>query len=125
MQTLREDIVEANKKLQDANDSTRLRVADMLEKDQLKARADRATLLSQMTALITANAEAHEARIITGLATVSKSVERTSCDLDKSHISHLAALDEWRQKSDTIVAGISAVRDCTKKKLKTDYAVSG
>lgn len=96
---------------------------EVVDDERQKSAAERQRLLTQITSLITANAETQEKRLSDRVASVSEDISAAVTAYDTKQAVYNEGVSAWSNKSNDILAGVSKSRDAVKSKIKADFAV--
>jgi hypothetical protein len=116
--------VQADAALLAANKSAQGRLTQIIEEEKLKAAEERQSLLSQMTTLIHATAEAQDNRLASKVLTVNDGIDSSHAAYKVTHDAYNQGMDTWSGKSKDIIGDVVKSRDNVKMKIKADFAVS-
>lgn len=108
--------------LQNASISSRLQEA--VEEERRQAVDDRQKLLTQITALITIQAEAQESRLSERAAQVQKGLSESSTSLDGALVHYDEGMQAWDEKEGEMLEVVKKSRDQLKTKLKDDWTAA-
>jgi kinesin family protein 11 len=105
--------------LQNANISTRMQEA--LEEERRVAAEERQKLLTQISALITTQAEAQESRFADRTLQVQKNMADYNTSLEGAISQYGQGMDSWDEKEGELLEEVKKSRDQLKTKLKDDW----
>ncbi|PTB68212.1 kinesin-like protein [Trichoderma citrinoviride] len=105
--------------LQNANISTRMQEA--LEEERRQAAEERQKLLSQISALITSQAEAQESRFAERTSQIQKNMADYNASLEGAISQYGQGMDAWDGKEGELLEEVKKSRDQLKTKLKDDW----
>ncbi|KAH6609207.1 kinesin family member 11 [Trichoderma cornu-damae] len=105
--------------LQNANISTRMQEA--LEEERRQAAEERQKLMAQISALITAQAEAQESRFADRTSQVQKNMADYNTSLEGAISQYGQGMDSWDEKEGELLEEVKKSRDQLKTKLKDDW----
>ncbi|KAF2747509.1 kinesin family protein-like protein [Sporormia fimetaria CBS 119925] len=121
---LHEQIVEANTALVASNRAAKGRLMEVVDEEREKAAAERQQLLTTLTSLITANAEAQEKRLREQVASVGDDIDTATAAHNTQQSIYNEGMGAWTAKSKDIVSGVCKSRDGVKSKIKADFAAA-
>ena len=96
--------------------------AVLAEEHQLLA-ADRQSLLSQISSLITSQGEAQDLRLSTKITEVQKDIISSKNTFEVSRAKYSEGMDSWNDKETSLVGEVLRSRETLKSKLKEDWVV--
>ncbi|KAM0259972.1 hypothetical protein ACHAQJ_003065 [Trichoderma viride] len=105
--------------LQNANISTRMQEA--LEEERRAAAEERQKLLTQISALISTQAEAQESRFADRTLQVQKNMADYNTSLEGAISQYGQGMDSWDEKEGELLEEVKKSRDQLKTKLKDDW----
>ncbi|TFB02334.1 Kinesin-like protein [Trichoderma ghanense] len=105
--------------LQNANISTRMQEA--LEEERRQAAEERQKLLTQISALITSQAEAQESRFAERTSQIQKNMADYNASLEGAISQYGQGMDAWDGKEGELLEEVKKSRDQIKTKLKEDW----
>ncbi|KAL7939478.1 P-loop containing nucleoside triphosphate hydrolase protein [Trichoderma chlorosporum] len=105
--------------LQNAGISTRMQEA--LEEERRQAAEERQKLLTQISALITTQAESQESRFADRTLQMQKNMADYNTSLEGAIIQYGQGMDAWDQKEGELMEEVKKSRDQIKTKLKDDW----
>ncbi|KAM0556744.1 hypothetical protein ACHAPJ_005803 [Fusarium lateritium] len=108
--------------LQNATISTRIQ--DALVEERRQAVDDRQKLMTQISALINAQAETQESRIQEKASQIQKSVTATSTTLEQAVSTYGEGMSSWDDKEGEMLDEVKKSRDQLKTKLKDDWTAA-
>ncbi|EHK25158.1 uncharacterized protein TRIVIDRAFT_32776 [Trichoderma virens Gv29-8] len=106
-------------KLQNANISARMQEA--LEEERRHAAEERQKLLSQISALVTTQAEAQENRFADRAMQMQKNMVEYNTSLEGAISQYGQGMDAWDEKEGELLEEVKKSRDQIKTKLKDDW----
>jgi kinesin family protein 11 len=121
---LHQQVLEANAALVQANKASQGQIAHVLDEEKQKAAEERQSLLSQITALVCATADAQEMRLSEKLSGVSTELGAASTAFEAKQETYTEGINTWSSRSQDILAGVSKSRDAVKTKIKSDFAAA-
>ncbi|EMD89991.1 hypothetical protein COCHEDRAFT_1106217 [Bipolaris maydis C5] len=121
---LHQQVVEANTALIEAHKASEGQLAKLVDEEKQKSAEDRQELLAQITALMTANADAQEKRLEERLSAVRGEIAAANTAFEAKQSAYSEGVNAWSDKSRDILAGVSKSRETVKTKIKSDFAVS-
>lgn len=121
---LHQQVVDANSALIRANKASQGQLQQIATEEKEKSALDRQQLLSQITALINADAEAQEKRLTDKLLNASEGIGAANTAIETAQESYTEGVDAWSTRSKDILVGVSKSRDVVKTRIKSDFAVS-
>ncbi|KAF1913608.1 P-loop containing nucleoside triphosphate hydrolase protein [Ampelomyces quisqualis] len=121
---LHQEVLDANAALVKANKTSQGQIAHILDDEKHKAAEERQRMLSQITALVCATADAQEIRLKEKLAGVSEEIGAASTAFEAKQETYTEGINAWSAKSQDILSGVSKSRDAVKTKIKSDFAVA-
>ncbi|KNG44291.1 kinesin family protein-like protein [Stemphylium lycopersici] len=121
---LHQQVVEANTALIEASKASQGQLEKVVEEEKQKSAEDRQQLLSQITALMTANADAQEKRLEERLSAVREEIGAANTAFEARQGAYTEGVNAWSDKSRDILAGVSKSREAVKTKIKSDFAAA-
>jgi kinesin family protein 11 len=121
---LQQQVHDANAALLLANKASQGQLTQVIDEEKQKAAEERTQLLTHITSLITANAEAQEKRLSEKISTVSEGIDTASGAFETTQGAYTDGMKAWSNKSQDILTGVAKSREGVKTKIKTDFAVS-
>ncbi|KAL1611566.1 Kinesin-related motor protein [Nothophoma quercina] len=121
---LNAQVLEANTALLAANNHTQGRLAQVVDEEKHKSAEERQQLLQQITALISANADAQDQRMNEKLASVGAELGAANTAFETQQATYTSGVEAWNDQSKSIVAGVTASRDAMKTRLRGDYEMA-
>lgn len=121
---LHQQVLEANAALLQANKASRGQISQVIDEEKQKSAEERQRLLSQITAMIHATADAQEIRMTEKLSNVGDELESANTAFEAKQSTYSEGVNAWSARSVDILAGVSKSRDAVKTKIKSDFAVS-
>ena len=107
-----------------ANSTAQNSLTQVINEEKLKAAEERQHLLTQITSLVNATAEAQESRITSKIIGVSEGIDSAHAVYNTVHDAYNQDMDNWSKKSKELVSSVVSSRDSVKTKIKADFAVS-
>ncbi|PSN70423.1 kinesin family protein-like protein [Corynespora cassiicola Philippines] len=121
---LHQQVLEANAIIMETNKASQARLVQVVDEEKQKSAEDRQQLLTQITALISANAEAQESRLNEKMMTVSEEIGAANTAFEAKQELYNEGVSAWANKSKDIISGVSTSRDAVKTKIKADFAAA-
>jgi kinesin family protein 11 len=121
---LHQQVLDANAALIAANKTSQGQIAHIVDEEKHKAAEERHRLLSQITALVSATADAQEMRLSEKLSGVSKDLVTANTSFEAKQDTYTEGITSWSSRSQDILAGVSKSRDAVKTKIKSDFAAA-
>jgi kinesin family protein 11 len=121
---LHQQVLDANVALIAANKTSQGQIAHIVDEEKHKAAEERHRLLSQITALVSATADAQEMRLSEKLSGVSKDLVTANTSFEAKQDTYTEGITSWSSRSQDILAGVSKSRDAVKTKIKSDFAAA-
>jgi kinesin family protein 11 len=121
---LHQHVLDANTALMKANKASQGQIAHVVDEEKQKSAEERHRLLTQITALISATADAQEMRLEEKLSNVSEEISTANAAFETKQGAYTEGVNAWSNRSQDILAGVSKSRDTVKTKIKSDFAVS-
>ena len=121
---LHQHVLEANAALVKANKASQGQITHIIDQEKQKSAEERQRLLSQITALVSATADAQDMRLNEKLSTVSEDIGVANTAFETKQNTYSEGVNAWANRSQDILAGVSKSRDTVKTKIKSDFAVS-
>ncbi|KAH7078326.1 P-loop containing nucleoside triphosphate hydrolase protein [Paraphoma chrysanthemicola] len=121
---LHQQVLEANAALLKANKASQGQITHILDEEKQRSAEERQRLLSQITALVSATADAQEIRLSEKLSGVSDEIGAANTEFEAKQDTYTAGITSWSSRSQDILAGVSKSRDAVKTKIKSDFAVA-
>ncbi|KAI9171678.1 Kinesin-like protein bimC [Paramyrothecium foliicola] len=106
------------------NNSISTRMQEAIEDERRQAADDRQKLLTQITSLVNAQAEAQEARFADRTAQVQKSIVESNSSLEGAVATYGEGMISWEEKQKELLEDVKKSRDQLKNKLKDDWTVA-
>ncbi|GAO19758.1 uncharacterized protein UV8b_02803 [Ustilaginoidea virens] len=106
------------------NSSLSARVQEALEEERRQAAEDRQRLLTQVTCLISSQAEAQEARLGDGAALIQSSIGDSSACMESAMSQYTLGMEVWDQKESQLMDDVKKSREQLKNKLKDDWTAA-
>lgn len=122
--SLRKRIVEAGEQAVLANASASGQIEQVIREERQQAAEDRTKLLTQITAMINAQAEAQDERLSSKANFIKDSMVESGKILDTGVVNYASGMDTWDAQEQQFVEGATRSRDAIKSKLKDDWTVS-
>ena len=122
--TLRRQLQTATSAVVLQNGAISSRMQEALEEERRQAAEERQKLMSQISGLINAHADAQETRIADRAAQVQKSIGESSQTLETAVSQHAEDMEEWDSKEASLLEEVKKSRDQLKTKLKDDWNVA-
>lgn len=123
-QQLRSQLAQASSELLNANIRNQTLLRDALAEEKSRAAEDRKNLLSQMTLLVNATADAQDQRMATTASTLDQAIEEANSTFSTAKTQYSQGMDGWSEKARETVSSVGRSRDSVKTKIKADFAVS-
>ncbi|KAF1981695.1 kinesin heavy chain [Aulographum hederae CBS 113979] len=121
---LRQQIVAANAELAATNRASQAQLVQVLGQEKEKAAEERASLLAQVTALITSNAANQEQRLDGYIDAHGQELEQASSTYATAEEGFKSGVDAWVDKSKTTITNLSKSRDTIKTRIKSDFTAA-
>jgi kinesin family protein 11 len=121
---LHRQVLDANAALMAANKASQGQITHIVDEEKQKAAEERHRLLSQITALVSATADAQEMRLSEKLSGVSKDLTTANTTFEAKQDTYTEGINSWSSRSQDILAGVSKSRDAVKTKIKSDFAAA-
>ncbi|KAI8937543.1 hypothetical protein NX059_005261 [Plenodomus lindquistii] len=121
---LHQEVLEADTTMIEASKASQAALEQVVAEEKQKSAEDRQQLLTQITALITANADAQEKRLDEKLASVSAAISAANVTFESKQDAYTEGVSAWSNRSRDILAGVSKSRDAVKTKIKSDFAAA-
>jgi kinesin family protein 11 len=121
---LRLELRQATEAIVDENARISTRMTAVLEEEKKQAANDRQNLLSQITALVNAQAETQEKRLSEKSAMVQESITSSNATLESTLKAYEDGMDSWNEKETELLDKVAKSKDTMKTKLQDDWAVS-
>ncbi|KAH7079021.1 P-loop containing nucleoside triphosphate hydrolase protein [Paraphoma chrysanthemicola] len=121
---LHQEVLETNAALVKANKASQGQITHILDEEKQRSAEERQRLLSQITALVSATADAQEIRLSEKLSGVSDDIGAANTAFEAKQETYTAGITSWSSRSQDILAGVSKSRDAVKTKIKSDFAVA-
>lgn len=107
-----------------ANAAASARLDAVLAEERQQLAADRQSLLSQISSLITAQGEAQDLRLSAKITEVQKDIISSKDTFEASRAKYSEGMDTWNDKETSLVGEVLRSRETLKSKLKEDWVVS-
>jgi kinesin family protein 11 len=120
---LRQQLHAASELAMQANAAASTKLDDVLQEERIQAAADRQSLLSQITSLMTAQGEAQDQRLEAKISEVQKSILSSNEAFQASSTKYSQGMDSWNEKEGKLVEDVLRSRETLKCKLKEDWVV--
>lgn len=104
-----------------SNEAASAKLDEVLREEREQVAADRQTLLSQLTSLVTSQGEAQDQRLALKIGDVQKSVLSSKEAFEASRVTYGLGMDTWNQKEGKLVEEVLRSRETLKSKLKEDW----
>jgi kinesin family protein 11 len=121
---LHQQVLDANAALVTANKASQGQIAHIVDEEKQKSAEERHRLLSQITALVSATADAQDMRLNEKLTGVSDEIGAASTAFEAKQDTYTSGINSWSSRSQDILAGVSKSRDAVKTKIKSDFAAA-
>jgi kinesin family protein 11 len=121
---LHQQVLEANAALVQANKASQSRLNQVIDEEKQRTVDERQQLLSQITSLINANAEAQEKRLEDRVSGVCEEMNIANAAFETKQETYSEGMHSWVDKSKDILVNVSKSRDGVKSRIKSDFAVS-
>jgi kinesin family member 11 len=121
---LRLELRQATEAIVDENARISTRMTAVLEEEKKQAANDRQNLLSQITALVNAQAETQEKRLSEKSAMVQESITSSNATLESTLKAYEDGMDSWNEKETELLDKVAKSKETMKTKLQDDWAVS-
>ncbi|KAL1882105.1 hypothetical protein VTK73DRAFT_2196 [Phialemonium thermophilum] len=118
---LRRQLESATDVIMRSNQSISEQVQEALAQEREQAAEERQQLLSQITTLITSQAELQESRIAGKTSLIQKSFAESNKAFRGSVTQYSVGMDTWNAKGNELLDEISSTKSILKKKLKDDW----
>lgn len=104
--------------------STSLRIQEVIDEERRQAAEDRQKLLSQITTLISTQAETQESRFADRASQIQKSVTESSATLEGAVAQYNEGMEAWDEKEGELLEEVKKSREQLKTKLKDDWNIA-
>ncbi len=121
---LRENVTEAEQKLQLAGQAARNMLLQVQEEENRKAAEERQYLLAQMSSLINETGDRQQRRLAEGLVGIDKSIERAVSEQRAAQNEHTSGLNAWCANARTLTDKLERGRHATTAQIETNLDVS-
>jgi kinesin family protein 11 len=121
---LRRQLTVASEVAMQANAAASARLDAVLTEERRQLAADRQSLLSQISSLITAQGEAQDVRLSSKVSEVQKDIIASKDAFEASRAKYSEGMDAWNDKETKLVGEVLRSRETLKSKLKEDWVVS-
>jgi kinesin family protein 11 len=121
---LRKQLTAASEVAMQANAAASARLDAVLAEERQQLAADRQSLLSQISSLITAQGEAQDLRLSAKITEVQKDIISSKDTFEASRAKYSEGMDTWNDKETSLVGEVLRSRETLKSKLKEDWVVS-
>ena len=121
---LHQQVLEANAALVKANKASQGQIAHIVDEEKQRSAEERHRLLSQITALVSATADAQEIRLGEKLSSVSEEIGAANAAFETKQDTYTSGVNSWSSRSQDILAGVSKSRDAVKTRIKSDFAAA-
>lgn len=121
---LRQQLQAASELAMQSNAAASTKLDDVLKEERQQAAANRQTLLSQITNLVTLQGEAQDQRLGAKISEVQKDVSSSKETFEASREKYSQGMDAWNEKENKLVEEVLRSRETLKSKLKEDWVVS-
>ncbi|CAI4218514.1 unnamed protein product [Parascedosporium putredinis] len=122
---LRRQLESATHTMIQQNATLSLRIKEVINEERQQAAEDRQSLLTQIGALINAQAEVQESRLAEKAALLQKGLTDANSTLSGSVDRYGESMATWDKKEGQLLEDVKTSRDTLKTKLKDDWNVSG
>ncbi|KAG5981453.1 hypothetical protein E4U55_002919 [Claviceps digitariae] len=106
------------------NTSLSTRVQEALEEERRQSAEDRQKLMTQMSSLFNAQAEAQEARLADQVAFIQKSVGESNTSMESAMTQYAQGMESWDSKENVLMEDVKKSREQLKNKLKDDWTTA-
>ncbi|KAG5999867.1 hypothetical protein E4U54_001634 [Claviceps lovelessii] len=106
------------------NTSLSTRVQEALEEERRQSAEDRQKLMTQMSSLFNAQAEAQEARLADRVALIQKSVGESNTSMESAMTQYSQGMENWDNKENVLMEDVKKSREQLKNKLKDDWTTA-
>lgn len=107
------------------NASAAARIQEALDEERRQAAEERQKLTAQVTSLLAAQGEAHEARMTERACMLHRAVADCGASLEAAASQHGRGMDAWDEREARLLEEVRRSRDQVKAKLKDDWAAAG
>ncbi|CAI9627293.1 unnamed protein product [Alternaria burnsii] len=121
---LHQQVVEANAALVEVSKASQGQLEKVVNEEKQRSAEDRQQLLSQITAIVNANADAQEKRLEEKLQSVRAELNTANAVFETKQDAYADGVIAWSDKSRDILTGVSKSRDAVKTKIKSDFAAA-
>ncbi|KAH6692657.1 kinesin motor domain-containing protein [Plectosphaerella plurivora] len=121
---LRLDLRQATEAIVDENARISTRMTKVLEEEKKQAASDRQTLLSQITALVNAQAETQEKRLGEKSAMIQESMTSSNATLESTLKAYEDGMDSWNERESELLDKVAKSKETMKTKLQDDWAAA-
>jgi kinesin family member 11 len=121
---LRQQLHAASELAMQSNVAASTKLDEVLQEERKQAAADRQSLLSQITNLVTAQGETQDQRLSAKISVVQKSILSSNAAFETSRAKYSQGMDSWNEKEQSLVEDVLQSRETLKSKLKEDWVVS-
>ncbi len=120
---LRQELEEATEAIVESNQSAAARIQDVLNEEREQAAAERQALLTQITKLITSQAELQESRLADKATLIQETILDSNRTFEGSVAEYSAGMNTWSETDDKVLEDVANSRDVLKTRLKDDWTV--
>ncbi|KAG6010474.1 hypothetical protein E4U21_006476 [Claviceps maximensis] len=122
--SLRRQLQSAMNTISLQNTSLSTRVQEALEEERRQSAEDRQKLMTQMSSLFNAQAEAQEARLADRVALIQKSVGESNTSMESAMTHYAQGMENWDGKENVLMEDVKKSREHLKNKLKDDWTAA-
>ncbi|KAG6029362.1 hypothetical protein E4U41_000376 [Claviceps citrina] len=106
------------------NTSLSTRVQEALEEERRQSAEDRQKLMTQMSSLFNAQAEAQEARLADRVALIQKSVGESNTSMETAMTLYAQGMEDWDKEENALMEDVKKSREQLKNRLKDDWTAA-
>ncbi|KAB5578633.1 P-loop containing nucleoside triphosphate hydrolase protein [Coniochaeta sp. 2T2.1] len=121
---LRRQLEAAGDNIVESNEAISAKIQDVVEQERKQAAEERQQLLTQITALITSQAEHQETRLAGKAALIQKNVQETNLTFQGGMTQFSTGMDAWNEKETELVGEVTRQKTAMKKKMKDDWTAA-
>ncbi|KAK4153316.1 kinesin-like protein bimC [Chaetomidium leptoderma] len=121
---LRQELEEASQAVVESNQSVSTRIQEVLDEERTQAAAERQALLSQITRLITSQAELQESRLADKAVLIQETILDSNKTFGGSVAEYSAGMDAWSERDSKVHEDVTSSRDTLKTRLKDDWTTA-
>jgi kinesin family member 11 len=120
---LRKQLAIASSSIVEANTASSAKLEQVLTEERQQAAQDRQDLISQITGLITSNAEKQDARLTSKIGGIQAEIINSKASFETAQSNYNEGMDTWSTKESLLVEEVVKSREVLKHKLKKDWMV--